>query len=93
MKLLQIFKRNLCIDYIMIDDSDFEKCKNFKWHIKKNRIITNTGMLLHHLLFPLKNHDLKYTMTFLDGNPSLAVQSWVLRDKAFGIAMQILQNV
>ena len=68
MKLLQIFKRNLCIDYIMIDDSDYDKCKNHRWHVKKNRIITNTGMLLHHLLFPLKNHDLKYTMTFLDGN-------------------------
>lgn len=69
MKLLQIFKRNLCHDYIMLDDNDYEKCKNFKWFIKKNRIINNNGMLLHHFIFPLKNHDLKYTMTFLDKNP------------------------
>jgi len=68
MELLQIFKRNLCQDYIMIDDNDYEKCKNFKWFVKKNRIITNNGILLHQLIFPLKNHDLKYTMTFLDGN-------------------------
>lgn len=69
MKLLQIYKRSLCTNYIMLDDSDYEKCKNYRWHFDKNRVKSNTGILLHHLLFPLKNHDLKYTMTFLDGDP------------------------
>ena len=69
MKLLQIFKRSLCTNYIMLDDSDYEKCKNYSWHFDKNRVKSDTGILLHHLLFPLKNHDLKYTMTFLDGDP------------------------
>ena len=69
MKLLQIYKRSLCAEYIMLDDSDYQKCYQHRWHIKKNRVVSKTGLLLHHLLFPLKNHDLKYTMTFLDGNP------------------------
>lgn len=69
MKLLQIFKRSLCTNYIMLDDSDYEKCINHRWHFKKNRVVSKTGILLHHLLFPLKNHDLKYTLTFLDGDP------------------------
>lgn len=68
MKLLQIFKRSLCADYIMLDDSDYEKCLNHRWHFKKNRVVSKTGILLHQYLFPLKNHDLKYTLTFLDGN-------------------------
>lgn len=69
MKLLQIYKRSLCTEYIMLDDSDYNKCCQHRWYFKKNRVVSKTGLLLHHLLFPLKNHDLKYTMTFLDGDP------------------------
>ena len=69
MKLIQIFKRSLCTDYIMIDDSDYDKCCQHRWHFNKNRVKNSTGILLHHILFPLVNHDLKYTLTFLDDNP------------------------
>lgn len=69
MKLIQIFKRNKCIDYAIIDDYVYENVRHSKWHVKKNRIVNENGLLLHHVIFSEKNHKRCYTMTFKDGNP------------------------
>lgn len=54
---------------VFIDDADYDRLSMNTWKlIRKNRFVNEKNQYLHHLLFPEKNHDRRYTLEFIDGN-------------------------